>query len=149
MDRALRKLPAGALIGTVLLAMGTVFPHSASQASMQADGGGLFSAGMGCGPAETLVGTGAARLLARIRADNAGSAPHRRKAVEARTARRLEASRTLRSMPATRRFAGKVPRAEQEPRSAVLRSFYTCNAASAPNPAAGTGWRLVGPMRRS
>jgi hypothetical protein len=51
--------------------------------------------------------------------------------------------------PVPPRAARKAPAVEEQSRTAVLRSFYTCNAEPMPNLTEGTGWRLVGPLRRS
>ena len=144
MERTSKKVPAGALVAAVLLAAGAALPHSAARASMTADGVGLLASGLGCGPAETLVGNGTPGLLARVRTEAAGVSPRQGRPVEARLAER----RTSRKPPvAAPRSAKKAPRLDSDPRPAVLRSFYTCNAAAAPNLAESTGWRLVGPLR--
>jgi len=131
MDRASQSVPAGALVGAVVLALGVVLPHSAARASSNMHEFGLLTQGLGCGPTETPVGADVPGLLARVRAD----------AAKARPAERHGAGKAPRP-------AAKAPQAEQETRAAVLRTFYTCQAASAPNPAEGTGWRLVGPLRQ-
>ena len=148
MDRASQMLPAGALVGTVLLAMGMALPHSAARASMPTDTVSLLTPGFGCGPAETLVGTGAPGLLARVRAEAAGAQPHRREAAKARSTGRLDSRKAMRPSAAAPRSARRAPRTEQEPRAAVLLSFYACSVAPTPNFAEGTGWRLVGPLRQ-
>jgi hypothetical protein len=148
MDRASEKASAGALLGLAVLAMGLVLPHSASRASTPADGLSLLAPGMGCGPAETLVGAGAGALLTRVRADASGNPARRRDAARARPAGPQGARKAVRP-PAVARSARKAPQPAEEPRAAVLRSFYTCNAAAMPNLAEGTGWRLVGPLRQS
>ncbi len=149
MDRASQKLPAGALVGAVLLAVGAALPHSAARASAAADGVGLLTPGVGCGPAETLVGAGAPGLLARVRADAAAVAPRRLREAAPPGRPGARAKARLPAVAAAPRSVKKAPQAEQESRTPVLRSFYTCNAASAPNLAEGTGWRLVGPLRHS
>lgn len=148
MERASRKVAAGTLVGAVLLAAAAVLPHSAARASITADGAGLLASALGCGPAETLVGTGVPGLLARVRAEAAGAAPRRSGTAKARSAAERPASRkpTLPSV-ASPRSTEKMPQARDAARPAVLRSFYTCNTASAPDLAEGTGWRLVGPLR--
>ncbi len=138
MDRASERVQAGALLGAAVLAVVMALPFSAASASASADGIGLFTPGLGCHPAETLVGT--ASLLSRVRADAGPSQARRRDAARARPAQPRAGRQAARRSPAPRT-------AEQEPRPAVLRSFYTCNAA--PNLAEGTGWRLVGPLRQS
>lgn len=149
MDRASEKVPAGALLGAVVLAVGLVLPHSAPRASTPAEGLGLFTPGLGCGPTETPVGVGADGLLTRVQADGAGTS-RRREAGKARPATgRQGARKAARPLAAPPRSAGKAPRTEGEPRATVLRSFYTCDAAPASNLAEGTGWRLVGPLRHS
>jgi hypothetical protein len=138
MDRASERVQAGVLLGAAVLAVGMVLPFHAADASAPADGIGLFAPGLGCDPAETLVGTGG--LLARVRAEAGAPAARRREAGKARS-----------QQPRGGRHAARRPTAprtaEQEPRAAILRSFYTCNAA--PNFTEGTGWRLVGPLRQS
>lgn len=141
MDRPSEKVLAAALIGALALAMGTVLPHSGARAAMGTEPIDMFTPNLACGPAETLVGTGAAGLLARVRVDATSTAPRLREA-KGRTAGR----RGARKAP---RVANKAPKIEAEPRAVVLRSFYTCNSASDPNVAAGSGWRLVGPLRQS
>jgi hypothetical protein len=148
MDRTPQKVPAGAFVGAVLLAAGMALSPAAARAYAPADGAGLFSPGLGCGPAETLVGTGAPGLLARVRAEAAGASPRRGGAAKARSAERHALRKSARPPTTAPRSARNAPQqAEQETRPAVLRSFYTCNAALAPNLAEGTGWRLVGPLR--
>lgn len=148
MDRASQKVPAGALVGTVLLAMGMALPHTAARASMQMDGVSLLTPGLGCGPAETLVGIGAPGLLARVRAEAAGAPLRRREASKARSSGRRDPRKAVRPSAVAPRSAKQAPQTEQEPRATVLRSFYTCSTASTPNFAEGTGWRLVGPLRQ-
>lgn len=143
MDRASKRLSGGVVLGAVVLAIGTILPHSAPRASTPTDGVSMFTPGLGCGPAETLVGTGG--LLARVRADLAVPQP-RRGVAKARQGARQQAARPSTSAPRSER---KALQAEQEPRAAVLRSFYTCDAAPLPNLTEGTGWRLVGPLRQS
>jgi hypothetical protein len=147
MDRASKRSSGGVVLGAVVLAIGTILPHSAPRASTPTDGVSMFTPGLGCGPAETLVGTGG--LLARVRADLA--VPQSRRGVakarpSARQGARQQAARPSISAPRSER---KALQAEQEPRAAVLRSFYTCDAAPLPNLTEGTGWRLVGPLRQS
>ncbi len=146
MDRASERTQAGALLGAVVLAFGMALPLSAPLASAPVDAVGLFTPGMGCGPSETLVGTGG--LLSRVRAEAAAPAL-RRDAAKAQPRGARQAARRRPPAPLPRSAAGAAPQAEQEPRPAVLRSFYTCDAAPLPNLAEGTGWRLVGPLRRS
>lgn len=148
MDRASQKVPAGALVGAVLLAMGAALPHSAARASMATDGAGLLVSGLGCGPAETLVGSGVPGLLARVRTETVAPSLRRGTSAKARPVERLAQRKPARPSAAAPRSAGKAPQADRGQHLAVLRSFYTCNAASAPNLAEGTGWRLVGPLRR-
>lgn len=148
MDCASQKVFTGALAGTVLLAIGMVLPQSAARASTPTDAVSLLTPGLGCGPAETLVGTGAASLLARVRAEAAGTPPHRREAAKARSTGRLGSKKAVRPSAGAPRSVKRAPQAEQEPRAAVLLTFYACSAASTPNFAAGTGWRLVGPLRQ-
>lgn len=136
MDRASERVQAGALLGAAVLAVGMALPLSGAGASTPADSGGSFAPGLACHPAETLVG--ASGLLSRVRADAPGAA-RRRDAARARPQHRGSLQTARRPSPP--RFG------EQDPRAAVLRSFYTCNAA--PNLAEGTGWRLVGPLRQS
>lgn len=149
MERASRKVPAGTLVGAVLLAAGAVLPHSAARASTTADGAGLLASALGCGPAETLVGTGAPGLLARVRAEAAGASLRPGGTAKARpVAERPAASRKPKPpSAASPRSTKKAPRVQHAVRPAVLRSFYTCNTAFTPNLAEGTGWRLVGPLR--
>jgi hypothetical protein len=138
MDRASERVQAGALLGAAVLAVGMALPVSAAGAPVSAaDGVGLFTPGLGCHPAETLVGT--AGLLSRVRAGAGPSQARRRDTARARSAQSRGGRQAARRSPAPRT-------AEQEPRPAVLRSFYTC--AAAPNLAEGTGWRLVGPLRQ-
>ena len=147
MDRATERVQAGTLLGAAVLAVGMVLPLSAPRASAPTDGASLFTPGLGCGPAETQVGTG--DLLARVRADAAIPA-RRRETAKTRPQQprgaRQAARRPSAPLP---RSAAKAPQVEQEPRAAVLRSFYTCNATPLPNLTEGTGWRLVGPLRQS
>ena len=153
MGRASERVQTGALLGAAVLAVGMVLPLSDASASAPADGVGLLTLGSACGPAETLVGTGG--LFARVRADaDAPAAASRRRGMGAAKARGAQQPRAATRQAARRpsaplsRSGPKAPRfGEQEPRAAVLRSFYTCNAT--PNFAEGTGWRLVGPLRQS
>ena len=137
MGRASERVQAGALLGAAVLAVSMVLPFSATGASSPADGIGLLTPGLGCHPAETLVGT--SNLLSRVRADFGAPTARRRDTMRARAQQSRGGRQAARRSP---------PRAaEQEPPAAVLRSFYTCNAA--PNFTEGTGWRLVGPLRQS
>lgn len=150
MDRISEKVPAGALAGAFFLAVGLTLPHSAPRASTPLDAPGLVAPGLGCAPADTPVGAAGAGQLSRIRADAAAGAPlDRRGAAEARPTLRPGPRKAARpSTPARLSAPRKAPRAGPEARQNVLRSFYTCNAAAMPNPAEGTGWRLVGPLRQ-
>lgn len=140
MERASERAQAGALLGAAVLAVGMAMPLSTAGAGTPPEAMGLFQPGAACGPAETLVGT-TGGLLARVRAEAGMRAP-RKPSVDRPGARRPGAQQQRRpGSEAPRRFA------EAEPRPALLRSFYTCDAA--PNYAEGTGWRLVGPLRRS
>jgi hypothetical protein len=128
-------VPAGMLLGAAALAVGLILPHSAPRAAMPTDGVSLFTPGLGCGPTETQVGT--VGLLARVRAE---AAP-----VERRRGARPASRPSILPLRAK-----KAPvQVEQEPRAAILRSFYTCDAPRSPNLTEGTGWRLVGPLRQS
>jgi hypothetical protein len=150
MDRASDRASAGVLLGAAVLAAGMILPHSAPHAATPTDGVSLFTPGLGCGPAETLVGTGG--LLARVRAGAASHARLPRAAAKAvrPTERRHGAARQAARLPVPSRSARKAPRpAGDEQRAAVLRSFYTCDAAPQTNLTEGTGWRLVGPLRHS
>ncbi len=138
MDRASERVQAGALLGAAVLAVGMVLPLPAMGASPSADGIGLLAPGLGCHPAETLVGT--SNLLSRVRAD-LGASPARRRDTSKARAQQPRAGRQAARRPSPPRTTG------QEPHASVLRSFYTCNAA--PNFTEGTGWRLVGPLRHS
>lgn len=152
MGRASERVKAGAFLGAALLAACLVPPLSSARASSAtAEGMGLFAPGLGCSPAETLVGTH--ELLARVRTDAPAAAPATRAGATPSGARNAPAPRpegrqhAARSPAPAARSKAKAPRSgEGEPRAAVLRSFYSCNAA--PNLADGTGWRLVGPLRR-
>lgn len=150
MDRTTQKVFAGALFGAVLLVAEVGLPHSAARAASPAETAGLLASGLGCGPAETLVGAGSAGLLARVRAEAAGAATRRGgKLGKARPVERRPAARQAARAGTAAPRTSKLPaQRDREARPAVLRSFYTCDAASAPNLAEGTGWRLVGPLRR-
>lgn len=145
MGRASERVQIGALFGAALLAVGMVLPLSAPRASAPTDGASLFTPGLGCGPSETLVGTGG--LLARVRADAVPARPQ--DAAKAQPRGGQQAARRRPSAPPLPRSTGKAPQVEQEPRAAVLRSFYTCDATPLRNLTEGTGWRLVGPLRHS
>lgn len=147
MERASRNVAAGAFVGAVLLIADVFLPHSAARASMTADGAGMLASGLGCGPAETPVGAGVPGLLARVRAEAAGASPRERGATQAQSAERSALRKPARPSMAAPQFAKKAPLVDRGPQPAVLRSFYTCNTAPAPNLAEGTGWRLVGPLR--
>jgi len=123
----------------------TILPHSAARAGALTAGVDLFVAGLACGSAETPVE--ATKLLARVRAERTAPASGR-PAAKARAPEPRRAQQAIRSakQPPSRQ-ARKSQQAEQEPRGAVLRSFYTCNASPVPDLAEGTGWRLVGPLR--
>jgi len=139
-------VPAGILLGAAVLAMGLVVPHSAPRAAAAGDGSSLFTPGLGCGPTETQVGT--IGLLARVRAETVAST-RRGPVAKARSPER-QGARQAGRRSASPAYARKAPaQTEQEPRAAVLRSFYTCDAPQAPNLTEGTGWRLVGPLRQS
>ena len=146
MDRASDKLATGTLLGAAVLAMGVALPHSAPRAATQAEGMNLFASSLACGPAETLVGAATGSFLFRVRAD---ASARRHEAAKARFAGRQGTRKAPRSSAPAPQSAGKAPRTDDEPNAAVLRSFYTCNAATVPNLAEGTGWRLVGPLRHS
>ncbi len=148
MGRASEGLQTGTLLGAAVLAVGMALPFSAADASTSTDSIGLLTPGLGCGPTETQVGTHG--LLARVRADAGAVASRRRDAAKARL-QQQRGSRQAARRPSTPlpRSGAKAPQAEQEPRAVVLRSFYTCNATPLQNFTEGTGWRLVGPLRRS
>ncbi len=147
MDRAAKRAPAGALLGAAILVSSVVLPQAAPRAATPIDGGGLFITGLACGAADTppLVGRGGP--LARVRAD-AAPTPRRSAAADPKRSERKGVGKAARPV-APPRSAKKAPPMEQEPRAAVLRSFYTCNTAPAPDLTEGTGWRWVGPLRRS
>ena len=146
MDRASERVSAVSVLGAAALSVIAVLPLSGARASTSAGGGSLFSPGLGCGPAETSVDSGG--LLARVRAD-AAAPQHRRGAGAALGAGRRGAQKPA-PLPASPRSAQKAPAAEPEPRAAVLRSFYTCESGwPAEDLTQGTGWRLVGPLRRA
>jgi len=153
MDRASETVPAILLFGRLLLVLGIVVPAAVPRAASASEAIGLFTPGLACGPAETLVGTSRPAFLARVRAD-AGAAKAPVRPHGARTAARDHArSKSSRRSEARRAYAvqsaKRAPHAATEMRPNVLRSFFACNASTLPDPAAGTGWRLVGPLRQS
>ena len=147
MDHASQRVRVGLLLGAAALAASTILPHSAARASTLAVGVDLFAAGLACGSAESPVET--TKLVARVRAEGTATpASSRPVAAKPRAPGPRRAQQATRpAKPPLSRQARKNPQIEQEPRGAVLRSFYTCNASPAPNGTEGTGWRLVGPLR--
>jgi hypothetical protein len=146
MDGASESVSAAGLLGAAILAVGVVLPAADVRASTPAEGGAtLFSPGLGCGPDETLVGTD--NLLARVRIDMAARPQGRRPLAEQGPERRGAKRTERRTTPPQRSARKATPQAEEEPRPAFLRTFYTCDAARAPIGTEGTGWRLVGPLR--
>jgi hypothetical protein len=146
MDGASERVSAAGLLGAAILAVGVVLPAADVRASTPAEGGAtLFSPGLGCGPDETLVGTD--NLLARVRIDMAARPQGRRPLAEQGPERRGAKRTERRTTPPQRSARKATPQAEEEPRPAFLRTFYTCDAARAPIGTEGTGWRLVGPLR--
>jgi hypothetical protein len=146
MDGASERVSAAGLLGAAILALGVVLPIADLRASTPAEGGAtLFSPGLGCGPDETLVGTD--NLLARVRIDMAARPQGRRPLAEQGPERRGAKRTERRTTPPQRSARKATPQAEEEPRPAFLRTFYTCDAARAPIGTEGTGWRLVGPLR--
>lgn len=144
---ALKRVRTSVFLCAAVLAAGVFLPCSAARAVMAVDAVGPLTAESACGPAETMVG--ASNLLARVGMSGARTV-RRGGAAKGPLPERKGARQAARSFAAPR-SARKTPKAgqEQEPRAAVLRSFYTCDAMLPRNPAEGTGWRLVGPLRQS
>jgi hypothetical protein len=147
MEHASLRMRVGLLLGAAVLAGVTLLPVPGARAATLMDGVGLLTPGMACGPGETPVGV--AGPLARVRADAAAPARGRGAAKAARPSEPRRGQQAARPAKPPSREARKAPQSEPpEPRAAVLRSFYTCDASPLSNLAEGTGWRLVGPLRK-
>lgn len=136
-----KKLP-GMLVGAAVLAVGMLLPWSAPRA-LEADTGGLFSPTLECESAGAKID---ANLLARVRV---GASPERRReSAKARTTQDRRGNAQRAGRPSAPRSSRKAPRGAEDPQTAFIRSFYTCNAARSSALTEGTGWRLVGPLRQ-
>jgi hypothetical protein len=146
MDHASQRVRVGPLLGAAaVLAACTILPHSAARAGLLTEGAEFFTTGLACGSADAPVGVH--KLLVRVRADAAAAAQSRRVAKRASPEPRGAHGTARAAKPPPSPQTRKIPQAEREPRGSVLRSFYTCSASPVPDLTAGTGWRLVGPLR--
>lgn len=153
MDRASKNVPSIALLGGVLLGIGVAVPATASQAAASSGSAGLFMPGHTCGPAEAVSGVSRPAFTSRVKADTAfAKAAARQQGVRTalRNGARSKAAKHAEARPSNAvRPAQRTPEAAPAMRPNVMRSFFACNTPTLPDAAAGTGWRLIGPLRRS